>query len=225
MKPFALGISFFIASIVCVGQEGRSIRFEATLGENPVQLGVNYPLAGVDSLTFEALRFYVSSVKLLNDGKEVWAEKDSYHLLDASIPKSMEIRIPTNSSANELVFLLGTDSLTNVSGAMGGDLDPSKGMYWAWNSGYINFKLEGTSPACNTRNHEFEFHLGGYVYPNATVQEVRLPLSPSSVIKIDLALFFKQVDLKSVNHIMSPSSKAVELAKLASGIFSFGDEN
>lgn len=225
MRPFLFATVLLFASHASFGQDFRTIRFEPHFDDIPLKLDATYQLDGKDSLSIQTLRFYISSVKLLHDGMEVWAEKFSYHLLDASIPESMIIQIPQNISGTELLFFLGTDSLTNVSGAMGGDLDPSKGMYWAWNSGYINFKLEGISSASDARNHGFEFHLGGYAFPNATLQEIQLPLSTSSIIKIDIASFVKKADLKNLNHIMSPGPKAVELSKIASSIFSFSDEN
>jgi hypothetical protein len=40
--------------------------------------------------------------------------------------------LPTYLKYDQIQFQLGIDSLTNVSGAMGGDLDPTKGMYWTW---------------------------------------------------------------------------------------------
>ena len=50
----------------------------------------------------------------------------------------------------ELQFLLGVDSLHNVSGAQTDDLDPAKDMFWTWNSGYVMAKMEGNSPAVKT---------------------------------------------------------------------------
>ena len=59
-----------------------------------------------------------------------------------------------------IYFQIGIDSLTNVSGDLDGDLDPALGMYWAWNSGYINMKLEGKSSSCKSVKKEFQFHIG-----------------------------------------------------------------
>ena len=75
------------------------------------------------------------------------------------------LEIPEDTEFDAIQFNLGIDSLTNVSGALGGDLDPTKGMYWTWQNGYVNFKLQGTSDLCNNPKNEFEFHLGGYLKP------------------------------------------------------------
>lgn len=42
---------------------------------------------------------------------------------------------------------------------MDGDLDPLNGMYWAWNSGYINMKIEGITPKCQDATIYFNFIL------------------------------------------------------------------
>ncbi len=176
-------------------------------------------------MAVSVLRFYISHVQLLNEDAVVWQEPDSYHLVDAADSASLRIKLPSNVKANRLSFLLGTDSLANVSGAMGGALDPSKGMYWAWNSGYINFKFEGTSPVCTSRNNQFQFHLGGYAYPNATVQQVSLKLSDASVtVVVDVAQLLATVDLKALSKVMSPGAEAVALSKQAAAIFRVKDE-
>ena len=118
---------------------------------------------------------------------------------------------------------MGIDSLTNVSGAMGGDLDPTKGMYWTWQNGYINFKLEGFNAVCNTRNHFFQYHLGGYQSPFATVQTLVLPLkSKAKEVVVDVAIdkFLEEIDMSKTAEIMSPGAVAVELSKKLKGIFS-----
>jgi hypothetical protein len=104
---------------------------------------------------------------------------------------------------------------------MGDDLDPVNGMYWAWQSGYINFKLEGKSKICNTRNNVFQFHIGGYMHPNATVQTVFLNVkNPNKTeINIDIEKFLNAIDLRTTNEIMSPGEKAATLAKLYQTIF------
>ena len=147
----------------------------------------------VEKLQITRVRFYISNIQLLKNGKVVATEKDSYHLIDASDKSSLSMAIPVKSKIDydEIFFLLGIDSLTNFSGVMGGDLDPTKGMYWAWNSGYINFKLEGKSPLCETRNNEFSFHLGGYSAPYPSYQIIKLAVKKSNqlTIKVDFAQY------------------------------------
>lgn len=170
-----------------------------------------------DFKTITNLKFYLTSFSLSKNGETVWSEKDSYHLIDASNPSSLKIKLnPDNLDFDEIHFLLGTDSLTNVAGVMGGDLDPTKGMYWAWNSGYINFKLEGKS-----NGTPFKFHLGGYAPPYQSVQTITLKVVQSNVfiINFNVANFINQLDLTQQNKLMSPGKDAQRLSKLAASLF------
>ena len=96
-------------------------------------------------------------------------------------------------------------------------------MYWAWQSGYINFKIEGNSPSCNTRKHQFQFHFGGYKQPYYAMQTIYLPVSNlknnSLTIDFNLANFFENISLNQTNSIMIPSKEAVELSKKIATIF------
>lgn len=117
---------------------------------------------------------------------------------------------------------MGIDSATNAKGVKGGDLDPTKGMYWAWHSGYINFKLEGNSNLCATRNNAFEFHLGGYKSPYNSLQKIRLSVVNKSNCKlvVDIAKFLQQINIATINQIMTPGKEAVGLSVNAANIFS-----
>ena len=105
---------------------------------------------------------------------------------------------------------------------MGGDLDPTKGMYWTWQNGYINFKIEGKSNLSFAKSNDFVFHLGGYQNAFSTLQTIQLPVQNSQVISINMAIdkWIYEIDLNKQNHIMSPSKEAVILANKLSTIFS-----
>jgi hypothetical protein len=113
-------------------------------------------------------------------------------------------------------FKLGIDSITNVSGAFGGALDPTKGMYWSWQSGYINFKMEG-----RVKDKNYLLHLGGYSSPFKAVQQVVLPvLHQSNEFKIVLPLKdLLQKEIPENNIIMSPSLAAVLISKKIASFF------
>ncbi len=172
-------------------------------------------------LTVETLRFYLSKVVLLKDGIIVHRATKQHHLLDAERPETLHLPLQPKTDYDELRFTLGVDSLTAASGAFGGDLDPTNGMYWTWRSGYINFKLEGTSPDCPARQHRFQFHVGGFQAPFNSEREVRLRVSPSSVIpvQLDLDRFFEETDLRTEYQIMSPSARSMVLGDLLSELF------
>lgn len=166
-------------------------------------------------IVLQTARFYLSDFIFYRQGQEVLRENNSYHLVDLEFPESGEWAIHT-SGFDEISFLLGTDSLTNVSGAYGGDLDPVKGMYWTWNSGYINVKLEGFSPQSRRRNGEFALHLGGYMPPFQTDYRVQSGVASSGHIHIELDVcpMFEQTDWNSHFNVMSPSAEAARLTEL-----------
>lgn len=183
-------------------------------GEN-IRLGQIVSVEQGDTLVLHTLRFYLGHFRWMQKGEVVFSDS-RYCLLDLEQDSTLALtfRIPENLTFDHLEFTLGVDSLTTVSGAMGGDLDPTEGMFWAWQSGYIHVKIEGTSSNCPVKNHAFAFHLGGYLPPFSTVHQVLLPGLPggSVVIGFDLAPFFGQVNWNKKGGIMSPCAEAVRLS-------------
>jgi hypothetical protein len=193
----------------------------------------NAPVSIVDSafklndtthLQIDVLKFYVTNVQFLNKGKIVFAEKNSVHLIDFTQPKRTQfiIQNSTNVVFDSIKFSIGIDSLYNTLGAMGNDLDPTKGMYWTWQSGYINFKLEGESNVCASHNKEFQYHLGGYQYPFNCLQTVILPSYGATYLNINLAIdkLLTTQNLATQHSVMSPSAKAVTLSTIVGNSFS-----
>lgn len=188
------------------------VKITPLFDNNPIQLSK----ANKDSISIETLKFYLTDFCLIKSGEVVWKQLNSYHLIDISKPTSLDIFFTNEVKVDfdEIQFLLGTDSLTNVSGAIGGDLDPTKGMYWAWNSGYINFKLEGKQ-----NSKPFQFHLGGYASPYPTVQKIKLKTKKNLNIAFNVADFLNQLNLVNQNKIMSPGKEAQELSEILSSLF------
>lgn len=179
------------------------------------------------TITIDKFRCYISNVELVSRGGIVYKERDSYHLLDAEISESLSFILEADkmSSIDSIRFMVGIDSITSVSGAMGGDLDPTKGMFWTWQTGYIFFKLEGRSLQSATRKNRFVYHIGGYEGEFAAQQRVALPLNREKEINIviDLDDFVDQLDLSVQPNLMSPGEKAFEQARVFSSIFNILD--
>lgn len=201
-----------------------TLTIDLRFSETPLVLGAYlYHSAHQDSMYIDACKFYISAVELKQKGKVRFTEINSFHLVDAEIENSRTIVIHDVpfGDYDAICFNIGTDSLTNVSGAMGGDLDPTLGMYWAWNSGFINCKIEGRSNLCNTFHHTFEFHLGGYMPPHQTVRRLQLPVehlhvvdgcTAPLIVTTDLSTFFDHIHLEKTNKVMIPSKVAAQLA-------------
>ena len=223
MKKIFLSLSFCILNLIGFSQSEVSIHFQPTLQKQSVQLDRIYHFDDAE-ISFNMLKFYIGKIQFLKNEKPITEVYDTFHLIDFSdsLSRNVVIKTPENLEFDKIQFQLGVDSLTHEAGVMGGDLDPIKGMYWAWNTGYINFKLEGKSPLCENRHESFQYHLGGYLPPFQTVQVIELPVSKKDnlTIELNLDIFLSQIDLVSEHTFMSPGAKAKVLSKLASRIFS-----
>ncbi len=224
MKFFCIAFLFYLSTSMndSIGQTSQcNVKFQFLINEEPLIIGKNYFVSSLDdSIKIDRLKLYISNIELSNKNDSSYARKNHY-LLDIEKEESLHISLPSIENHTQLNFQLGIDSLVNVSGVMGGALDPMNGMYWSWQSGYINIKLEGVSPSCPARKNEFSYHLGGYSYPNNTLQAISLMTRSRNelIIEIDLTEFFRQVDLRKEYAIMSPSSQAVKMAQHFSSLF------
>lgn len=134
--------------------------------------------------TVSKLKYYISNTIIFSGSKMVH-EKNGYHLLNQSMPSSLEFSfaLPENNY-DSISFLPGVDSIRNVSGAQTGVLDPLNDMFWTWNSGYIMQKLEAVSPQSNIVNHKVEYHIGGFSGENSVLKFITLAFPPGKLLKI-----------------------------------------
>jgi hypothetical protein len=160
------------------------------------------------------LKFYLSNIRLYKTNSLVDEELNSYHLIDLLDTSKNKLKVRRNNNLlfDRIDFNLGIDSLTNVSGAYEGDLDPMNNMYWTWQSGYINLKFEGAIDEGVYR----EYHLGGYAYPNNALQKVSFKMNSSgyTVIYIHLDDFIHSIPDSIPFKFMMPDPKAVYLSQL-----------
>lgn len=188
-----------------------------------LDLNKNY-ISKNDTLQLSVLKFYISGIEInYNDGT-FYKEKNSYHLVDIENFKPFTISKFENKTISNIVFNIGVDSTASVSGANGGDLDLQNGMYWAWQSGYINMKIEGKSNSCKTRKNQFQFHIGGYIKPNYARRTININGNFNDKNQIDLVMdlskLFEEVNLSEINSIMIPGEKAMRLADITTKLFS-----
>ena len=151
------------------------LQIHPILNSQPLVLGqkVFVPLLN-DSVQINRLRFYLSDMSFSNASDNQENIEQQFFLIDLEYPTSLIRQLPlkTISQWDSIHFKVGVDSATQLKGAQGGDLDPMHGMYWSWRSGYINFKCEGVSSSCPSRNNAFMFHIGGFQAPFNTIQSV-----------------------------------------------------
>lgn len=195
------------------------IQVTTTYKGQEVRFGETYYRYNItDSILFDDLKIYLTNFRLLNGNKVVWTDQERYHLCEAADSTSFSFTLSTESHGyNKIEFDLGIDSVTNASGIKGGSLDPTKGMYWAWQSGYINCKIEGKSNLCATRQHEFQYHLGGYLPPFYALQHISTEVHTGIkkvFINLPLDEIFDSLDLRTKNQIMIPGNEAVNISRL-----------
>lgn len=200
----------------------QRIAFVPCIGGSPIILDRPAALPDGTPVTITQFRFYAGHFAFYRAG-QVISRSDDYRLIDVADTTSLLVDLDARIAhvGDSISFILGVDSLTNVSGVLGGDLDPINGMYWTWNSGYINLKLEGTSPVSPYPAHAFELHLGGYLPPHATAQRIALRVSGSGpwVVKVDVAPLLAAADIRTRCNVMSPGEKAVRSARVAATMF------
>lgn len=225
-----LSCSLLFLQVVLAQSERDSLvmRLQPKFGKQNLELGRNYISQNSDTISIDLFKFYISNVQIQFTDKTIFNQENSYHLVDIESLNSLRIPICkfSNKSIETVIFSIGIDSLTNVSGAQADDLDPTKGMYWAWQSGYINMKIEGKSSSSNTeasgRKNEFQFHIGGYLKPNYAMRKVILH-SASVVsnldVTVDISEIFSKISLSKTNSILIPGKPAMEIADFSSKMF------
>ncbi len=164
-----------------------SIEFDNIVGGQKLILNnVNYINAAGENYNIQLLQYYISNIKIKKaDGTEYVVPQDSSYFLitegDAET-RFARVRVPEGDYV-EVSFILGVDSLRSTMdiSKRTGVLDPAGGMdggmYWGWNSGYIFFKMEGTSPHAPTDptgNHKYRYHIGGFGgYSSPTINNIK----------------------------------------------------
>ncbi len=112
------------------------------------------------------------------------------------------------------IVIFGIDSIQTIRTDFTGDLDPVHGMFWTWNSGYINVKIEGISQRSTQRNHIFQMHLGGYFSPYQTAFSLKIPQRESFEILMDIGPCIDALLTVYQGTAMSPGKQAHELMNI-----------
>ena len=213
---FYLFFLSFVYSLNCYGQ----LSIIPTWNKKPLELQHVYLTQNNDSISFSTLKIYFSDFRFKDKISGRITSIDTLIFYDLADSSTHSFFNDLNLSNYESVaFTLGLDSSKNVSGELENAYDPLLGMYWAWNTGYINLKIMGESSAVPTNSHEFEFHLGGYRSPFATAQTIQIDLN-DQYIYFDLEkLFSESINLTKNHHIMLPCKDAFLISQGISACF------
>ena len=213
---FYLFFLSFVYSLNCYGQ----LSIIPTWNKKPLELQHVYLTQNNDSISFSILKIYFSDFRFKDKISGRITSIDTLIFYDLADSSTHSFFNDLNLSNYESVdFTLGLDSSKNVSGELENAYDPLLGMYWAWNTGYINLKIMGESSAVPTNSHEFEFHLGGYRSPFATAETIQVDLN-DQYIYFDLEkLFSESINLTKNHHIMMPCKDAFLISQGISACF------
>ena len=213
---FYLFFLSFVYSLNCYGQ----LSVIPTWNKKPLELQHVYLTQNNDSISFSILKIYFSDFRFKDKISGRITSIDTLIFYDLADSSTHSFFNNLNLSNYESVaFTLGLDSSKNVSGELENAYDPLLGMYWAWNTGYINLKIMGESSAVPTNSHKFEFHLGGYRSPFATAQNIQIDLN-DQYIYFDLEkLFSENINLTKNHHIMLPCKDAFLISQGLSACF------
>jgi len=218
MTKFSFLYLFIILPLALLGQESKSLFVQVDYNNSPLTLGKTYVSQKGDSLRINKFKCYISDLKLhFTDGRSETIGK-KYTLLDADSLAAPAYKMADfkNSSPGYLELSIGIDSIPNTQGALSNELDVQNGMYWAWQSGYINWKIEGPSSSCTTHKQHYTFHVGGYKAKQNALRTIRLPFpqNAKNILHIDLAAFFNEISLKTTHTVQIPGDAAMLLANL-----------
>ena len=145
------------------------VEFEQVFAGEEFSFDSSYTNSFGEVLNFTRFDYYISNITLSKSDGTSWTQPESYFLLKSNDPASLLLSIAEVPAGDYtgMTFSIGVDSIRNVSGAQTGALDPANGMFWAWNTGYVFIKAEGTCSA-SAMGGVFEYHIGGFQNANNT---------------------------------------------------------
>lgn len=201
------------------------LNFEHSVNNKPLVFNTGiYKDANNDSFTVSMFKYYISNISFVDANGAIVKEVNSYHLVNAAKPATTSFNIDIPEGAYKKIrFMLGVDSLHNVSGAQDGALDPINAMFWDWNTGYIMLKMEGKY--LQNKNAEVAYHLGGYGGKDKAIRWIELTLPKDVIVDrhkaagvqigVDMDAMFApphMIDFAKVPVVTSQSKESAEIA-------------
>ncbi len=192
--------------------------------------GTTYATPAGETFSVSTLKYYVSNLKFTKSDGTVYAAPNTYFLVDQAQPATQHLAVagvPAGTYTG-VSFVVGVDAATTQADPLSltGSLNPANNMYWAWATGHIFMKMEGTVTSASPAR-ALTCHIGGYTDPyNAIVTAT--PALGSNVLTVSgthAATLFVNADVlkmfDGVNHItlstfsngMMPGAEAMQVAK------------
>lgn len=148
-----------------------AIEFDNIVGTANTELntsGTPYTNSNSEAYKVTWLTYYVSNIKLKREDGTIYTDEvksdgsAGYYLIDETDEESQLVVLKNLPKGNytEVTFTIGVDASQVDEGAQTGPLDPAKGLFWSWNSGYIFMAIEGVSPVSTETDDVFQYHVG-----------------------------------------------------------------
>jgi hypothetical protein len=214
-----------------------AIRFHILCNGEKLAPNVQYINKSGELFSVNAFKMYLGAITLQNNITQQFTTSQQYHLLNYADSTSLLVNETLAvGTYNQLAFTIGVDSLHSVSGSQTGALDPLNSMFWTWNTGYINAKFEGISPASTTIGKAITYHIGGFKNGENTQRTITIPFPPdlfltladgiTNEINVDIHLeqWFQGdhlVSIAATPTVTTPGNLAMQLADNYATLFSF----
>ncbi len=248
-----LGLAVTIGLTACVKKPVENpvampnevhFKFDNHFGASELELGTTeYTTMHGDKITISIFNYWITNIRLVRKDGTEFTEAESYRLLrgDKASTHHFHIADVPAGTYTKVKFMIGVDVPRNTSGAQTGELDPvlNLDMFWTWSTGYIQAKLEGTSPQSTSPSGKVAFHIAGVKPGEETPREVELSFGKELVvgeqagsitIKTDAAKWFgptydlKIAELSGILHGGETASKIADNFPAMFSISSVGNE-
>jgi hypothetical protein len=202
----------FVSILFGANMVHAQLTFEFRWGTQKIIHEKSYYYKG-DTIKFEELKAYLSDI-YLTQNKELTKIADVWLVdFEDSTNVLFNEKIQNKEPAS-LSFNFGLDSIYHVNMEYAGELDPVHGMYWAWNTGYINFKMVARCSAVKSKNGLLDYHLGGYLKPHQTDRRLEFN-NIGSILFLDLLPLFEKgiIQPELLPSVVLPGKEANRLMK------------
>ena len=218
-----------VTGFVTHAPHSLTIQFKHKMGSRELQLfNESYVNPFGEPVIITRFKYYISHLIITGADQKETGLSDKTFLIDESEPDSKTLTFSTSITAPQsLSFVIGVDSILNVSGVQTGSLDPLNGMFWTWNSGYIFARLEGKSDSSHAPAHLVNWDVGGFKAPFNTSRKITLDLTnatgPVITVEADLLKWFNAshaIYIAQAPLCHQPGRLAMQLADNYSRMFS-----
>src|SRR4051812_41651804 len=130
-KKSLLFITLIFLSVNTIAQHNCAITFKNVVGNKVLNTDSIYINRFGETFSVRNFKYYISNI-VLHDLKNKKAQRfNEYFLINEKDDTSKTIVLSTTlQQIDSIEFLLGVDSVKNVSGVQTGSLDPVNGMFW-----------------------------------------------------------------------------------------------